>query len=487
MSERLTFVLNGERVDLQDFSPTETLLSFLRNQRALTGSKEGCAEGDCGACTVIIGELENGQISYRSVNACIAFLPMLHGRLVITIEGVAGPQGQLHPVQQAIIDHHGSQCGFCTPGFVMSLYALHLGGEQADRAAINNAFSGNLCRCTGYGPLISAAEQALVQETPDWEAARQRKNSQLLDGLVPDKAVSFSSHGGRWDMPVELEELARLCEQAPRATLVAGASDIGLWVTKQMKSLPHLIDVTRVSELRKIEVEETLIRIGAAVRYSEAHEIIAEHFPDFGELMRRIGGGQVRNTGTLGANIANGSPIGDTPPVLIALAAMLVLRCGSKTRTIALEDYFIAYGQQDRSSGEFIEAIEIPRLENPEQLKCYKLSKRFDQDISSLCGCFNIKIEQGVVVEARIAYGGMAGIPARARQVETALIGKPWNRATIATAQAAYGDDFAPLDDVRGASEYRLLAARNLLLKLYMESDTPLSQTRLVGRGSTFA
>ncbi len=484
MSDKLTFIVNGERIDLMDFSPTQTLLSFLRNQRALTGSKEGCAEGDCGACTVIVGELENGSIRYRAINACITFLPMLHNKLVITVEGIAGPQAELHPVQQAIIDHHGSQCGFCTPGFVTSLTAAHLSGEQPDRAGINDILAGNLCRCTGYGPLISAGEQALAQASPDWQKARQKKSEKLLQDIASDQACIFQCEGQRWDMPVSLSELAQLYKQYPEAILVAGASDIGLWVTKQLRQLPHLIDVTRVAKLCEIDEQDESLCIGAGVRYQDAMEIIAALYPDFGELVRRIGGRQVRNTGTIGANIANGSPIGDTPPALIALGAQLVLRCGSKTRSMPLEDYFISYGRQDRAKGEFVEAIEIPKLDDPDQLKCYKLSKRFDQDISSLCGCFNIEVAKGKVIAARIAYGGMAGIPQRAQAVEQALIGKPWSRAAIEAAMLAYGDDFSPLGDMRGSSDYRLLAASNLLLKVFEESRAPLVDTRLVGRGS---
>ena len=484
MSDKLTFILNGQRVDLTDFSPTQSLLLFLRNELRLTGTKEGCAEGDCGACTVIVGELQNGQLRYAVVNACILFLPMLHGKLVITVEGVAGPHGQLHPVQQAIVEKHGSQCGFCTPGFVMSLYAQFLSQDKPDRAAIAHGLAGNLCRCTGYGPLISAGEQALATSPPDWDTARQKHSLKLLHDLQPDQGGLFVSRDLRWDRPVELEDLAQLVQEYPQAILVAGASDIGLWVSKQFRDLPHLIDVTRVKKLCEIHEGENSIRIGAGVRYCDATSILATYYPDFAELVRRIGGAQVRNVGTIGANIANGSPIGDTPPALIALGARLILRCGTKTRSLPLEDYFIAYGRQDLGKGEFVEAIEIPKPANVDQLKCYKLSKRFDQDISSLCGCFNIEIEQGTVVAARIAYGGMAGIPKRALGVEQALIGERWTRETVAGAMQVYGDDFAPLDDMRGSSTYRMQAARNLLWKLFEETELPLSQTRLDGRGS---
>jgi xanthine dehydrogenase small subunit len=487
MTDEITFVLNGERQTVSGLSPATTLLNFLRYNKRLTGTKEGCAEGDCGACTVAVGELDGGEVRYRAVNACIQFLPMLHGKSVVTVEGLKGPGGALHPCQQAIVDTHGSQCGFCTPGFVMSLYAMALNGAAGNRQAINDAFAGNLCRCTGYGPLITAAEIASEAEPPAWDRERRAQESELLAGLASDETLSFAHEGKRYFAPVNIAEFALICANFPDAAIIAGATDAALWVTKQMRDLPVMIHIGRIAELREVRAEGDRIRIGAAATYADAEKLLAAAYPDFGELFRRLGGTQVRNAGTIGGNIANGSPIGDTPPALIALGAELVLRKGDERRRMPLEDFFIAYGKQDRAPGEFVEAVEVPLLQNREQLRCYKISKRFDQDISAICGCFNVSIESNIVKDARIAFGGMAGTPKRAAVVEAALIGKSWTTETIEAAIPAFEEDFQPLTDMRGSAAYRMLAAKNLLRKYFEETRLPLAQTRLAGREAVLA
>jgi xanthine dehydrogenase small subunit len=485
MDDQLTFVLNGERETVTGVPPTTTLLNYLRYAKRLTGTKEGCAEGDCGACTVAVGEIEGGTLRYRALNACIQFLPMLHGKSVVTVEGLKGPGGELHPCQQAIVDTHGSQCGFCTPGFVMSIYAM---GETAasGRQAVNDALAGNLCRCTGYGPLIAAAETAADCEPPAWDVARRTREHALLADM-DEETLAFSHNGQRYYSPTDADEFARLYAENPDATIVGGATDAGLWVTKQHRDLPTMLHIGRVAALREIRVASDRIWIGAAATYSDAEDVIASAFPDFGELIRRLGARQVRNAGTIGGNIANGSPIGDTPPALIALGAELVLRRGNARRRMPLEQFFIAYGKQDRAPGEFVEAVEVPLLADPEQLRCYKISKRFDQDISALCGCFNIRVADGAVAEARIAFGGMAGVPKRAAAVEAALRGKPWTESTILATIPAFETDFQPLTDMRGSAQYRMLAAKNLLRRYFAETQVPLAQTRLVGRDAVLA
>jgi len=376
MSEQLTFILNGVQEHVTDVAPTMTLLNYLRRKRRLTGTKEGCAEGDCGACTVAVGELVDGNVRYRAVNACIQFLPMLHGKSVVTVEGLVGPNGELHPCQQAIVECHGSQCGFCTPGFVMSLYTMGLESRSPNKQQINDGLAGNLCRCTGYGPLILAAERAADCPRPSWDEERAEHEQELMAsigacGLITDGALrSFG--------PATVAELAQLVEDHPEAVIVAGATDVGLWVTKQHRRLPITIHIGQIAELRTVGTQGGKLWIGAAATYAEAEQAIAERFPDFGELIRRIGGVQVRSAGTIGGNVANGSPIGDTPPALIALGAEVVLRKGTVQRRLQIESFFRAYGQQDRQPGEFVEGIEVPLLDTADQLRCYKVSKRFD-------------------------------------------------------------------------------------------------------------
>ncbi len=478
----ITFILNGARVHVRDLAPTTTLLDYLRQHRRLTGTKEGCAEGDCGACTVAVGSLgSDGAVVWRPLNACILFLPMLHGKAVITVEALAGPQGQLHPAQQAIVDHHGTQCGFCTPGFVMSLYV-----DQLNRAAgrhlapATDMLAGNLCRCTGYGPLIDAAQGLREQALPDWDPSQTTADE--LNGLAAaaSQNVSLSRNGHTWFIPPDLETAAHLYAENPSATIVAGATDVGLWVTKQLRILPTVIALTDVPELKRIAVTSETIEIGAAVTYAEAQDKLAELAPDLGELVRRIGALQVRSAGTIGGNIANGSPIGDTAPALIALGAELVLRSAKAQRRIPLDAFFLAYGEQDRAPGELIEAIIVPRPADPTAVRCYKISKRLDQDISAVCGCFHVTVgADDIISSARIAFGGMAGIPKRARSVEDCLVGARWSHDTIETGARRFADDFTPLSDMRGSAEYRLLTAQNLLRKYFIERINPAAMTRI--------
>ncbi|MGB8623252.1 MAG: xanthine dehydrogenase small subunit [Paracoccaceae bacterium] len=448
------FLLNGETVRVEDEPPTRTLLDWLRERRGLTGTKEGCNEGDCGACTVMV--TEDGIA--RAMNACILFLPQLHGKAVRTVEGISGPDGRLHPMQEAMIAHHGSQCGFCTPGFVVSMATAHANGATD----WNDQLAGNLCRCTGYAPIIRAAEAAAASPVPDWIKADLAFSSAETLPAVHEQAAPADTV-----RPRSADELADWYAAHPDGTLIGGATDVGLWVTKQLRDLTPVAFLNGCDDLKEITVTDDAIRIGACVSLSDLRATMADHHPDFAELIRRYGSVQVRNAATIGGNIANGSPIGDGPPALIALGATLHLRKGDSWRDMPLEDFFIDYGKQDRAPGEFVEAISIPR--QPDRLKCYKLSKRFDQDISAVCGCFNISVEDGIVTAARIAFGGMAGIPKRAAQVEETLTGQPWNEESIAAASAAWEKDFAPMSDMRASSEYRLTAARGMLRRYFLE------------------
>ncbi|WP_170787397.1 xanthine dehydrogenase small subunit [Ruegeria lacuscaerulensis] len=452
----ITFLLNGETVELADVNPTATLLDWLREDRGLTGTKEGCNEGDCGACTVMVTD----EGSSKALNACILFLPQLHGKAIRTIEGANGPDQQAHPVQQAMIDLHGSQCGFCTPGFVMSMVAGHTNGVTDH----DTQLAGNLCRCTGYAPIIRAAQAAESQPVPAWVNDDQSFScSKIPRGEAAGRGAEPPL------LPTSSDELAAIYAQNPNATLIAGATDVGLWITKQLRDLDPVIFLSRCDDLKNIAITNDEVHIGAMVDMNRMCDTLTDLHPSYAEMIRRYASVQVRHAATVGGNIANGSPIGDNPPALIALGATLHLRRGDTRRQIPLEDFFIDYGKQDRAPGEFVEAVSFPR--QPDRLKTYKLSKRFDQDISAVCGCFNITVTHDTVTRARIAFGGMAGTPKRATHVEAALIGKPWTAATIQAALPAFADDYQPLTDMRASATYRLETAKAMLERYFLEDQ----------------
>ena len=453
----ITFRLNGETVALTDVAPTMTLLDWLRGERGLTGTKEGCNEGDCGACTVMVTDADGA----KSLNACILFMPQLNGKAIRTVEGIAAPDGSLHPVQSAMIDHHGSQCGFCTPGFVVSMAVSHLNGA-ADH---DTQLAGNLCRCTGYAPIIRAAEAAAKDPVPP----HMHDTPPLLAENIPggDAAGGGGGQPPAWVQPRTSDALAAWYAQNPQATLVAGATDVGLWVTKQFRDLGPVAFLNQCDDLRGVDITDTTIDIGAVTSLSALATAIDPFHPSFAAMIRRYGSVQVRNAATIGGNIANGSPIGDGPPALIALGAAVHLHCGDARREMPLEDFFLEYGRQDRKPGEFVERITIPR--QPDRLKCYKLSKRFDQDISAVCGCLSITTHNGTVTQARIAFGGMAGTPARATHAETKMTGAPWTEDSVAAAMEALAEDFTPLSDMRASAAYRLQTAQNMLRRYWLE------------------
>lgn len=464
------FLLNGELRELASCDPTQTVLNLLRYDLSLTGSKEGCAEGDCGACTVLLGELRGETVQWRALNACILFVPMLDGRALVTVEGLA-PRGRLNPVQQAMVDLHGSQCGFCTPGIVMSLQALSLGALGTIGAEVGDVLAGNLCRCTGYGPILAAAKVIGRVTTDETELVDSLKSVQRKDMLRLAWTDRSSGQVRQWFSPRTPEALSKLLLEHPEARMVAGATDVALWVTKRHRTVATIISVAEIEALRTIAVDESDVRLGAAVRYSEAAKAFAVLHPDMTELLRRIAGTQVRNAGTVGGNIANGSPIGDTPPPLIALGAMLTLRRGSERREIPIEDFFLEYGKQALQPGEFLESLRVPRASADAIVRVVKLSKRFDSDISAVCAACVVSVEDGAVVRARIAFGGMAGTPKRALTCENALIGEPWTPATLSRAAAALAEDFSPYNDVRGTAAYRLRVAANIVESLWGDPE----------------
>ena len=469
----IRFILNGSDVALTDVAPDATLLDWLRLNRTLRGTKEGCAEGDCGACTVLVGKLSADGLVYESVNACIRFMGSLDGTHVVTVEHLHGDGEKLHPVQQAMVDFHGSQCGFCTPGFIMSLYGLWMKTPNPSNTAIEKALQGNLCRCTGYEAIMRAAHaiSSYGKAAKDPLAVERKAITVRLEALQDGARVEIGSAKKRLIVPASADDFAAVLEKEPTATVVAGSTDVGLWVTKHMRDISPVIFIGGIEDLRSMSEADGVITIGAGVTYTEALETLSKRIPALGQLVNRIGGEQVRNMGTIGGNVANGSPIGDTPPPLIALGARVTLRKGKVRRTIPLETFFIAYGKQDRYPGEFVEAVHVPVPAKQTKFAVYKVTKRRDEDITATLGAFNLSLaKDGTVADIRIAYGGMAATPKRASAVEKALVGKLWTEATVEAAMAEYVNDFSPLTDMRATAEYRALAARNLLLRFYVET-----------------
>ncbi|MDD9728601.1 xanthine dehydrogenase small subunit [Mameliella sp. AT18] len=469
----IRFILNGRDVSVSDVGADRTLLDYLRLDRRLTGTKEGCAEGDCGACTVLVGRLTADGLRYDPVNACIRFLASLDGCHVVTVEHLRGADGGLHPVQQAMVDHHGSQCGFCTPGFVMSLYALWMEVPEPTEAQVETALQGNLCRCTGYAPIIRAAVAISRYGSPAADPiAREREEiTARLTVLRNGQRVETGPEGNRAILPSDVDDLAACLLEYPGATIVAGATDVGLWVTKFLRPIGPAIFTGHLDGLKTVETRDGALWIGAGASYSECQEMLTGAYPHLAGYWDRIAGWQVRNMGTVGGNIANGSPIGDTPPVLIALGAEITLRKGDARRVLPLQEFFIDYGKQDRQAGEFVEVIRVPLPQPGERHAAYKISKRRDEDISSVAAGIRVTVTEGRITDCRIAFGGMAATPKRAAHAESALLGQAWSEEVFAKAAVALVQDFTPLSDWRASSDYRSLTAGNLLRRFFLEND----------------
>jgi xanthine dehydrogenase small subunit len=482
MSEPIRFYYQGAVREVRDAAPTQTILQHLREDLRCTGTKEGCAEGDCGACTVVIGSLEQGRLELKAVNACIQFLPTLDGKALFSVEDLRQPDGALHPVQQALVECHGSQCGFCTPGFVMSLWGMYLNqapGQAPTRCQIDDTLSGNLCRCTGYRPIIAAAHRMGELAPVAFDRAA------LAAALAPLRRgalATYSAHGCQFHAPRTLDELVRMRAEHPAAVLLAGSTDIGLWVTKQMRELHDIIYLGHVDALKNVLETEAMIEIGAGVTLDDAYRALCRHYPDqLSEMRQRFASLPIRNAGTLGGNVANGSPIGDSMPWLIALGARIVLRGPDGERAMPLEDFYLGYQKKDMRPFEFVQALQVPLPRAGLQFRTYKLAKRFDQDISAVCAAFAFSFDGDVVSDARIAFGGMAATPLRARQTEALLIGQRWTEATLTAAMAMLAHDYAPLTDMRASSEYRSQTAANLLRRYWFETrhEQPLAASAL--------
>jgi xanthine dehydrogenase small subunit len=479
-------------VEVGDFAPRTTLLDYLRLNERSTGTKEGCAEGDCGACTVALGRFKDGRLVYEPVNACILLLGQIDGAELVTVEDLADTG--LHPVQAAMVEHHGSQCGFCTPGIVMSLFALyHEGARPVTRQAVNDALAGNLCRCTGYRPIVDAALQACGQDLPFHEhqaGGRPTTGADLLeiDSVINRDDIFVGNESRFFAAPGSVETLAELYLKHPDAGLVGGCTDLGLAITKHLRDPQQVIWLGRVEDLDDILDTDAELILGAGTTLASTMPHLAAIDPDLGEVVRRFGSVQIRASATVGGNIANGSPIGDLAPALIALGAEIQLQRGrvdrdGTTRKFALENFFVTYGKQDRQPGEFVSLLWVPKLRPGEVFRALKVTKRFDEDISAVMGAFKLTLDGRRIAAARVAFGGMAGTPKRAAETEAALTGVSLDDpASWEAALGALARDYQPLSDHRASAGYRALVARNLLLKALTElASGDTADTRLVG------
>ncbi len=485
----IRFFHRGELVEVTGVHPTRSVLDWLREDARCTGTKEGCNEGDCGACTVVIGELPEHVdspgslvrgLSLRSVNACIQFLPTLHGKALFTVEDLkASNAGRLHPAQQAMVECHGSQCGFCTPGFVMSLAATYehhqAAGTRPTRQQLADELSGNLCRCTGYRPILDAGQRMFDLPPVQLDTAPV---IHALRGMASEQTFSYAAtqhqvqppRTDHFHAPRTLAALATLREQHPTAQLLAGSTDIGLWVNKLLRDLGDIIYLGDVDELKRIDVRSDELFIGAGVSLEAAWRALARRWPELTDVWLRFASVPIRNAGTLGGNVANGSPIGDGPPLLMALDAQIELRRGARVRRMPLTGFYVDYMKNRLEPGEFVQGLAVPLSGPPRQLRCYKISKRFDCDISALCAGLSIGLDGDTVSAVRLAFGGMAATVRRAAQAEAALTGQPWSQASVDAAKAALAHDFTPLSDMRASAAYRLQVAQNLLQRFWLET-----------------
>ena len=466
-SSTIKFIHKNKVLSIHNPDPNETILNFVRTKLGKTGTKEGCAEGGCGACTIVLGELKKSKIIYRAINACIAFVPTLAGKQLILVEDLVSGDGSLHPIQKAMIDYHGSQCGFCTPGFVMSLFAMYKNYSFYKDDIIRDSISGNLCRCTGYRPIIDAAKSLNKISKFDFFKRNQQLSISLLK-KIKQKSIVISNKNGKYFAPKNVNELKKILKQYPNSKLLSGGTDVSLVVTKERKDLDSLIYMNSIDELNYIKKNQNYIEVGATTPLTDFELFIKKYFPDFAQILKRYGSTQIRNVCTIAGNIATASSIGDTLPPLLSLDSQIIIKDKDKTKILPLNGFFISYRKTKLKRGQFIHSIRIPLLLK-NIFKAYKISKRFDDDISSVCASFNVELKNNKVKKIRVAYGGMANIPKRAINCEKILFNSSLSDSIINKAKKSLEKDFKPITDARASQKYRMEVAKNLLEKCFLE------------------
>ena len=473
-SSVIKFIHEDQIIEIENPNPNETLLNYIGTKLKKTGTKEGCAEGGCGACTIVLGELKNNKINYKAINSCITFLPMLQGKQLILVEDLVSKDGLLHPVQQAMVNYHGSQCGFCTPGFVMSLFSMFKNHSKFQDNEIKESIAGNLCRCTGYQPIIKAARSLKRKNKIDHFVKNKKITINLLK-KIEDENIAIYEKDKRYFAPKYVQELKKILKKNINPHFLSGGTDLSLVVTKERKDINTLIYMNSISELNYIKNNNKYIEVGAATPLIDFESYIEKYYPDFTSILKRYGSVQIRNVATIAGNIATASPIGDTLPLLLSLDAKVVLKSIKKNKIIPLNDFFIDYRKTKLKKDQFIDSIRIPIF--PKNIfKAYKVSKRFDDDISSVCASFNIEVVNKKIKNIKIAYGGMASIPKRAKHCEKLLLHSPITEQVINKAQEFLKKDFKPISDMRASRQYRMEVAKNLLRKCFLE----ITQKKLI-------
>ena len=469
ITNKVQFIYENKLIELENPDPNQTILNFIRDKLKKTGTKEGCAEGGCGACTIVLGELENKKIKYKAINSCISFTPTLHGKQLIVVENLVSQDGSYHPVQEAMAKYHASQCGFCTPGFVMSIFAMSKNKKNNNKDDIKDAISGNLCRCTGYRPIIDAAKN-IKKKYSDEFYKNSKKTINLLK-KIHSKSIIIENKDKKYFAPKTINELRTVIQKNPDSDFLSGGTDLSLKVTKDRQEIKKIINLNNIKELNFIKTKNNEIIFGSTTPLIQVEKFILKYYPDFNNILRRYGSVQIRNVGTIGGNIATASPIGDTLPLLLSLNAKIIIQTKKGNKQILLNNFFIKYRKTKLKKGEFIKSIIIPIYKN-HNFKAYKISKRFDDDISSVCASFNFKIKDQRIQDVAIAYGGMAEIPKRAKNCENFLKNSKFSEDIFEKAKDLLKRDFNPISDMRASKQYRLEVAENLLIKFFIETKT---------------